>query len=49
MEDILLVTSISPFELLTLSAIVLTITIISSLQPALKASRMEPVVALRHV
>jgi len=49
MKDILLVTSISPVELLTISAIVLFITVVSSFQPALKASKMEPVEALRHV
>lgn len=49
MKDILLVTSISPAELLTISVIVLFVTVISSFQPALKASKMEPVEALRHV
>ena len=49
MKDILLVTSISPRELVTISAIVILITLISSFQPALKASKMEPVEALRHV
>jgi putative ABC transport system permease protein len=49
MKDILLVTSVSPGELITVSAIVIVITLISSFQPALKASKMEPVDALRHV
>ena len=49
MKNILLETSISPVDLLTVSLIVIFIAIISSLQPALKASRMQPVEALRHV
>lgn len=49
MKNILLVTSISPAELLMISIIVLLVTVISSFQPALKASKMEPVEALRHV
>jgi putative ABC transport system permease protein len=36
-------------DLLVVSAIVIVVAIIGSLQPALKASRMEPIVALRHV
>ena len=48
-KDILLVTSITPTELITVSLIVILVTIISSFQPALKASKMEPVDALRHV
>jgi len=49
MKDILLVTSIAPVELLTITVIVLLITVVSSFQPALKASKMQPVEALRHV
>lgn len=49
MKNILLETSIAPTELISVSLIVIFITIISSLQPALKASRMQPVEALRHV
>ena len=49
MKNILLETSIAPADLLTVSLIVIFIAIISSLQPALKASRMQPVEALRHV
>ena len=49
MTGLLLKTSISPGELLTVSVLVLLLTIIASLQPALKASKMEPVDALRHV
>jgi len=49
MKNILLETSIAPADLMTVSLIVIVIAIISSLQPALKASRMQPVEALRHV
>ncbi|MCD4692454.1 MAG: ABC transporter permease [Calditrichales bacterium] len=48
-KDILLTTSISPGELVTVSIIVIIISIVSSFQPAYKASKMEPVDALRHV
>jgi len=48
-KNILLQTSIAPMDLITVSLIVIFIGIISSLQPALKASRMQPVEALRHV
>jgi putative ABC transport system permease protein len=47
--DLLLRASISPFEVTALSIIVIIISLIASLQPALKASRMEPINALRHV
>ena len=49
MSGLLLKTSISSGELLTVSVLVLLLTVIASLQPALKASKMEPVDALRHV
>ncbi|MBN2089462.1 ABC transporter permease [candidate division KSB1 bacterium] len=48
-HNILLKTSISSSELLSISLIVILIAVISSLQPALKASKMQPVDALRHV
>ena len=49
MKNILLTTTISPGELVTVSIIVIIISIVSSFQPAYKASKMEPVDALRHV
>ncbi len=49
MKNILLETSISAEELITVSVLVLVLTVLSSLQPAYKASKMEPVDALRHV
>jgi putative ABC transport system permease protein len=41
--------SISLMEIVTVSAIVLCMSVAATLQPAWKASRMEPVEALRHV
>jgi putative ABC transport system permease protein len=49
MKGIILETSISPSELISVSLIVIIIAGISSLQPAIKASKMQPVDALRHV
>ena len=48
-NNILLETSIAPSDLISVSLIVIIIAVISSLQPALKASKMQPVDALRHV
>jgi putative ABC transport system permease protein len=47
--DLLLQASIDPVDLLVLSLIVIVISVVASLQPAWKASRMEPIKALRHV
>jgi putative ABC transport system permease protein len=41
--------TIAPGDVLIISAIVIFISVIASLQPAFKASRMEPIKALRHV
>jgi putative ABC transport system permease protein len=41
--------TINPVDILMISGIVIVISVIASLQPALKASRMEPIKALRHV
>jgi putative ABC transport system permease protein len=41
--------TIAPMDVITISAIVIFISVIASLQPAFKASRMEPIKALRHV
>jgi putative ABC transport system permease protein len=48
-KDLLLQASIAPVDVLVLSVIVIAISVIASLQPAFKASRMEPIKALRHV
>ena len=49
MKNILLETSISSSDLISISLIVIVVTAISSLQPAVKASKMQPVDALRKV
>jgi len=49
MKNILLETSVAPSDLISVSLIVIIIAAISSLQPALKASKMQPVDALRHI
>jgi putative ABC transport system permease protein len=41
--------TIAPFDVLMISIIVIFISVVASLQPAFKASRMEPIKALRHV
>jgi len=46
---LVLSTIIAPFDVLMISIIVIFISVVASLQPAFKASRMEPIKALRHV
>ena len=46
---IILTAAVRPADLLAVSAIVILVSVVASLQPALKASRMEPIDALRHV
>jgi putative ABC transport system permease protein len=41
--------SLQASDILVVSVIVIIVAVLGSLQPALKASRMEPIVALRHV
>jgi putative ABC transport system permease protein len=48
-KGIILTASLQPVDLWTVSAIVILVSVIASLQPALRASRMEPIDALRHV
>ena len=48
-KGIILQGSISPADILVISATVIIVSVIASLQPAFKASRMEPIKALRHV
>jgi putative ABC transport system permease protein len=40
---------INPMDLLTVCGIVIVVSILASLQPALKAARMDPIQALGHV
>jgi len=49
LTDLVLMPSIQASEILVVSMIVVIVAVLGSLQPALKASRMEPIVALRHV
>jgi putative ABC transport system permease protein len=46
---LILSAKVAPMDMLVVSLIVIVISVIASLQPALKASRMEPIKALRHV
>ena len=48
-KGLLLSPSISLEDILVISVIVITISVVASLQPAYKASRMNPIDALRHV
>jgi putative ABC transport system permease protein len=41
--------TIAPLDVVMISGIVILISVLASLQPAWKASRMEPIKALRHV
>jgi putative ABC transport system permease protein len=45
---IILRAGVSPADILMISATVIVVSVIASLQPAFKASRMEPIQALRH-
>jgi putative ABC transport system permease protein len=46
---IVLRAGVSTADILMISATVIIVSVVASLQPAFKASRMEPIVALRHV
>jgi putative ABC transport system permease protein len=48
-QGLILQAGINVSDILALSLIVIAISVIASLQPAFKASRMEPIKALRHV
>ena len=48
-KGLILKATIAPVDVLLVSTIVVLIAVLASLQPALKASRMEPIQALRHV
>jgi putative ABC transport system permease protein len=48
-KGLILKATIAPIDVLIVSGIVILIAVLASLQPALKASRMEPIDALRHV
>jgi putative ABC transport system permease protein len=48
-KGLVLQAGIDPVDIIVLSVIVIVISVVASLQPAFKASRMEPIKALRHV
>ncbi len=48
-KGLLLQASVQPADVLMISIIVIIVSVVASLQPAFKASRMEPIQALRHV
>ena len=48
-KGLLLKATLSLPDLLVVSIIVIVVAVLASLQPAVKASRMEPIDALRHV
>jgi putative ABC transport system permease protein len=48
-KGLLLTATLDPMDVLVVSAIVIAVAVAASLQPAFKASRMEPIQALRHV
>jgi len=48
-KGLILKATIAPIDVLIISGIVILISVLASLQPAWKASRMEPIKALRHV
>ena len=48
-KGLLLHSNVNPADLLMISVTVIIVSVIASLQPAFKASRMEPIKALRHV
>jgi putative ABC transport system permease protein len=48
-QGLLLRASVQPADVLMISLTVIIVSVIASLQPAFKASRMEPIQALRHV
>ena len=48
-RDLILAPTIAPLEVVSASVMVIVVSVLASLQPAYKASRMEPIDALRHV
>jgi len=48
-KGMLLKASLMPSDVLIISVIVIIVAVVASLQPAVKASKMEPIEALRHV
>jgi putative ABC transport system permease protein len=48
-QNLVMAPSIATGDVLTIAAMVVLVAVVASLQPAWKASRMDPISALRHV
>jgi len=48
-QDLLLAPALATTDVITIAAMVVMVAVIASLQPAWKASHMDPILALRHV
>ncbi|HAK88427.1 MAG TPA: ABC transporter substrate-binding protein [Nitrospiraceae bacterium] len=48
-KGLILQANINPADILVISVTVIIVSVLASLQPAFKASRMEPIKALRHI
>jgi putative ABC transport system permease protein len=48
-QNLVLVPSIGAGKILVVATVVVLVAVLASLQPAFKASRMDPIAALRHV
>jgi putative ABC transport system permease protein len=48
-ENLVLQPTISSQDVIVIAAVVVIVAVLASLQPAWKASRMDPIMALRHV
>jgi putative ABC transport system permease protein len=48
-QGLILQANVTPADIVAISVTVIIVSVIASLQPAFKASRMEPIKALRHV
>ncbi len=48
-KGIILQANVNPYDIMVISVTVIIVSVLASLQPAFKASRMEPIKALRHV
>jgi putative ABC transport system permease protein len=48
-QDLPLVGSVSARDVVTVGLLVVAVAVIATIQPAWKASRMNPITALRHV
>jgi putative ABC transport system permease protein len=48
-ENLILTPSIASSDVLMVALVVIAVAVLASLQPAWKASRMDPITALRHV